>query len=318
MSDEIRKDIFEKSVIVASSRSKRPGAFIDKKGREKACPFCPGNESMTEKALLAMPPGKKWKVRIIKNKYPVLHARSFKPVSNDFFSTYTPCGVHEILVETRSHEREYFNMSQEDIVLIFQAMKERYKELMKIPDVNYVTIFKNKGTRAGASLSHPHMQIIAAPLFPEVISEEMQESENFFKEEKKCGECMMVKNEISAGKRVVTRNEDWIVTCPFVSTWPYQTTISPRRHYSELPDMDDREMLNLAKIIKKLFHAYSKLFDDPPYNIMYHNFPQSDFWHFHIHIYPRLVTHAGFEFFGLNVNITSPEMAARELKRVMK
>ncbi len=318
MPDEIRKDIFERAVILSPSRSKRPGAFLDKKSREAACPFCSGNEAMTEKSILVVPEEKHWKVRVFKNKYPVLHTRNFKPIVKNSFSTFTPCGAHEILIETNHHEREYFNMPNEDIVLILKVMKERYEKLMEIPDVNYVTIFKNKGVRAGASLAHPHMQIIASPLFPDVISNEMEESEKFFKIQKKCGNCQMMKNEMKARKRMVTHNKDWVVICPFVSRWPYQTTILPRRHYSEITEMGESEMINFAKVIRKLFHGYSKLFNDPPYNIMYHNFPQSDFWHFHLHVYPRLVTHAGFEFFGLNVNITSPEKAARELKQAIR
>jgi UDPglucose--hexose-1-phosphate uridylyltransferase len=146
----------------------------------------------------------------------------------------------------------------------------------------------------------------------------MEESERYFKSEKLCGNCMMVKNELKNRERVITHNKDWVVIAPFVSTWPYQTTIVPRRHFSELPDITEDEVLNLARIMKKLFHGYSKLFNDPPYNIMYHNFPTSDFWHFHLHVYPRLVTHAGFEFFGLNVNITSPEEAAKDLKKAVR
>jgi len=318
MPDEIRKDVFERSVIISPSRSKRPGAFIDKKEKEVACPFCPGNEQMTEKTLLALPNEKHWKVRVFNNKYPVLHKRVFRPTLKDFFSKYTPCGAHEILIETRHHDKEYFSMPEGDIALIIKALKDRYQKLMEIPDINYVTIFKNKGQRAGASLVHPHMQIIAAPLFPEVISEEMQESEDFYKKAKECGQCMIMKNELKSGKRVVIRNKDWIVICPFISKWPYQTTILPKRHYSDMTQMTDSEMNSLAKVMKKLFTGYSKLFHDPPYNIMYHNFPQSDFWHFHIHVYTRLVTHAGFEFFGLNVNITPPENAKRELKKAMK
>lgn len=318
MLDEIRTDIFERSVVVSTSRSKRPGAFIDKKHREKACPFCPGNEEKTEKTLLALPNEKQWKVRVFKNKFPVLHMKNFKLLEDKFFSTYTPCGAHEVLIETRKHDREYFNTTEKDIALIIEAVKQRYTELMKIEDINYVAIFKNKGVRAGASLSHPHMQIIAAPLFPVVISEEMQQSEDYFKKEKKCGDCVMIREEMRERKRIVTHNKDWVVVCPFVSTWPYQATIVPRRHFSEVSEMLDDEMLNLAKVIKKLFHGYSKLFDDPPYNIMYHNFPGSDFWHFHIHVYPRLVTHAGFEFFGLNVVITSPEDASQSLKEAIK
>ncbi len=318
MLDEIRQDIFERSVVVSTSRSRRPGAFIDKKHREKACPFCPGNESKTEKSVLSLPNEKQWKVRVFKNKFPVLHTRNFKLLENDFFSKYTPCGAHEVLVETRKHDREYASMRENEIKLILDAVKQRYTELMKIEDVNYVAIFKNKGIRAGASLPHPHMQIIAAPLFPQTISEEMQRSEEYFKKEKKCGDCVMIREELRARKRIITHNRDWIVVAPFVSTWPYQTSILPRRHFSEVSEMTDDEALNLAKLIKKLFHSYSKLFDDPPYNIMYHNFPGSGFWHFHIHVYPRLVTHAGFEFFGLNVVITSPEDAAQQLKSVIK
>ncbi len=318
MVDEIRKDIFERSVIVSALRSKRPGAFIDKKSKEKACPFCPGNERKTEKTLLAIPDEKHWNVRVFKNKFPVLHQRNFKPIVEDFFSRYTPCGAHEILIETRKHDRDYSDMRTDEISLIIEALKQRYVELMKIPDVNYVTIFKNKGIRAGASLSHPHMQIIAAHLFPDVISREMGESESFFKKEKKCGQCLMMKSELRLRERLVTHNKDWVVITPFVSKWPYQVAMLPRRHFSEISEINEEEIANLAKVIKKTFHGYSKLFDDPPYNIMYHNFPKSDFWHFHISVYPRLVTHAGFEFFGLNVNITSPEHATRELRKVVK
>lgn len=318
MTDEIRKDVFERSVIIATSRSKRPGAFLKHHEREKACPFCPGHEAKTDKTLLSLPDIKNWQVRVFKNKFPVLHQRNFSTINENFYSTYTPCGAHEILVETRYHDREYFNMPVSDIVYIIKALKERYERLMQIPDVNYVTIFKNKGVRAGASLAHPHMQIIASPLFPHKISEEMQEAEDYFKEEKKCGKCVVADNEMKYRIRVVAKNKDWIVICPFVSKWPYQSTIIPKRHFSDIAEIRDEEMTSLAKIIKRLFRGYANLFDDPPYNIMYHNFPQSDFWHFHISVYPRLITPAGFEFFGLNVNITQPEQAAKDLRGAMK
>lgn len=224
MSEEIRKDLFERSVVISTSRSKRPGAFMDKKEREEACPFCPGNESKTEKTLFALPDKKKWMVRVFKNKFPVLNTRYFKPILENNFSRYTPCGAHEVLVETRHHDREYFNMPEHDIVLVIKALKNRYAELMKIPDVNYVTIFKNKGPRAGASLSHPHMQIIASPLFPHKISEEMHESENFFKEEKDCGHCVIMKEEIGNGKRVVAIRlfDGFAKLPPLIDLWKYE------------------------------------------------------------------------------------------------
>lgn len=314
MVDEIRKDAFGRSVVISTARSKRPGAFIDKKEREEACPFCPGKEKRTGKTRLALPNERSWKIRVFENEYPVLHVKNFRPVLKDFFSVFTPCGAHEVLVETRKHENEYFNMRSDDIALSVKALKMRYGKLSEIPDVNYITIFKNKGIRAGASISHPHMQIIAGPLFPDVISKEMDDAENYFKIKKQCGECLEMEKEIQLKKRVVASNSDWVVICPFISKWPYQTTILPRRHFSEILEMEESEIKSLAKIMKRLFSSYYKKFDDPPYNMMYHNFPKSAFWHFHIHIYPRLVTHAGFEFFGLNVNIMTPERAAGELR----
>jgi len=317
MPDEIRKDIFGREVIIAASRSKRPGAFMHKPEENQVCPFCPGNEHMTEKAVLCLPDEKNWQVRVFPNKFPVLKGNEFKCTKTNLYQRFTPLGRHEIMVDTRDHDKEYEDMGIDNIELALVAMKMRYAELIKLKGINYVTIFKNKGREGGASLEHTHTQIIASPLFPEVISREMDESENFFKEGKKCGFCTILEEERRENKRIIYQNRHWVCIAPFSSVWPYQFAMIPKRHFSELPEMTYNELRELARTYKKVFSAFKKLFKDLPYNMIYHNFPRSELWHFHLEIFPRLVTHAGFEFFGLNVNIKPPEEAARELRKVI-
>ncbi len=319
MENEIRRDIYDREVIIATQRSKRPGAFLQKKKRERGfCPFCKGSEKNMEPVILAYPNEKDWKIRIFPNKYPVVSNKKFKELQDGLYQRYSPFGVHNILVETPEHDTDYADMSIKDLFMVFVMLRKHYTELMKIDDVNYVTIFKNHGERAGESIHHPHMQIIASPLFPEIIEEEMSSAEHYFKEEKKCGDCVIIKNEIKEKKRVVAQNRSWVCIAPFVSTWPYQIRFYPKRHVCNISQMNDNELKGLAAIIRKVFRGVYKLFDDFPYNMIYHNFPRSDFWHFYIDVIPRLVTHAGFEFFGLNVDIVSPETAAKDLRKVVK
>ncbi len=318
MQDEIRRDLFGREVIVASSRAKRPGAFAHKPEEERTCPFCPGNERLTMKTILALPGDKNWQVRIFGNKFPVLSGKDFRRTKANLYEKFTPMGQHELMVETREHGAEYEDMRAEDLELILMALKMRYEELMKVKGVNYVTIFKNKGKAAGASLEHTHTQIIASPLFPGIISKEMDEAEAYFKVGKECGYCAMLRTEVRERARIIFQNSGWICYAPFSSIWPYQVEIMPKRHFSGLPEMGYEELRSLARVLQKVFTGYSKLFEDMPYNMIYHNFPRSELWHFHIEIFPRLVTHAGFEFFGLNVNISPPEMAAADLRKAIK
>jgi UDPglucose--hexose-1-phosphate uridylyltransferase len=145
----------------------------------------------------------------------------------------------------------------------------------------------------------------------------MESAERYFKQERECGICRMIENEKARKKRVITENKNWICIAPFVSVWPYEIEFYPKKHMYDISQFSDPELRDLAAIIHKVFRGIYKLFDDFPYNMMYHNFPKSDFWHFHIELIPRLVTHAGFEFFGLNVDIVEPETVARDLRRVI-
>jgi len=316
---EIRKDyILERYVVFSSKRAKRPHAFDLSKLQARftskdKCPFCPGNEKMTPKAIKEVPKGK-WKVRLIPNKFPALMNVSFNGEEGEIpFVHYKPYGYHEILIETPEHNKKLYELPLNQIELYLKVLSERYNELMKKREIVYVTMFKNEGKGAGASISHAHSQIIASPVFPKIISEEMFAAEDYYKDERRCPFCDIISYEKKKGKRIIFENKDFIVLSPYAAVWPYESWILPKKHFSKISDMNDSQRRSLAKVMKKLLERYNEVFDDPIYTMVYHNFPVSDFWHFHIEIYPRFKIYGGFEFFGLYINEVLPERAARKL-----
>jgi len=316
---EIRKGyIGNDYVVFSTNRAKRPHAFS--KSQEKIaskgkCAFCRGNEHMTPKAIKEVPRGK-WKVRLIPNKFPALCEVPFKgEEGKGLFKHYKPYGYHEILIETPEHNKEFHELSEEQLELCFKTLIERYKELLEKKKIVYVTVFKNEGKMAGASLGHTHSQIIASPVFPKKISEKMETSEKYYEKEERCPYCDIIKQEKRIKKRIVTENKEFFVLCPYASTeWIYETWILPKKHISDISELTPVQQKYLVKTMKKLIANYTKLFGDLPYHIIYNSFPKSDFWHFHIEIIPRLKVYGGFEHFGLYINEILPEYAAKKLR----
>jgi len=317
---EIRKDyVLDRYVIFSPKRAKRPHSFDfevgskEKTPKEK-CPFCPGNEHMAPLSIKEIPK-RKWKVRLIPNKFPALKEVSFTgEIGDKPFIHYNPYGYHEILIETPEHNKKFYELSLNQIQLCIKVMMERYEELIKKKEIVYVSIFKNDGKRAGASISHTHSQIIASPMFPRVIAEEMEAAEKYYELEKRCPFCDIVDIEKRKNERIISENKEFVVLSPYAAVWPYESWILPKKHISQISDMTDSQQKNMAKIIKGLLKKYNEIFKGLMYTVVYHSFPVSDLWHFHIEIYPRLKIYGGFEYFGLFINEIFPEYAAKKLK----
>ncbi|MCD6367570.1 MAG: galactose-1-phosphate uridylyltransferase [Candidatus Aenigmarchaeota archaeon] len=317
---EIRKDyILERYVIFSPKRAKRPRGLERKDNyietpKEK-CPFCPGNEHLTPKSILEIPKGKKWKIRSIPNKFPALKETKFYGEEGKFpFVHYRPHGYHEVLIETPEHDKRLYELSKTQIELYLKALIMRYEDLMKKKEITYVTIFKNEGKGSGASISHAHSQIIASPIFPKVIDEEMKASEKYYEEEKRCPFCDVIKYEKKKRVRIISENKEFVVLSPYAAVLPYESWIIPKRHISQISDLNGNQIRYLSSILKQLLKKYEEVFGYLSYTIVYHSFPESDFWHFHIEIYPRLKIYGGFEYFGLYINEILPEQAAKKLK----
>ncbi|MCR4428140.1 MAG: galactose-1-phosphate uridylyltransferase [Caldiserica bacterium] len=329
---EIRKDpILEEWAIIAKGRTKRPSDYKSKedeyqKNQIEGCPFCPGNEKMTPDELYAFRPngGKPnspgWEVRVFDNKFPAL-MKSEEPQHGHswLFTHISGVGAHEVIVETPDHHKDLPDLSFDQLAQVIKAFRERYRVLSLNKDLRYILIFRNHGRSAGASLSHPHSQLIATPIVPRRIKEELDSAHTFYEHTGECIFCALIREELEGKSRLILENGDFLAFAPYASRFPFETTIIPKRHQAAFSDLENGELQNLAGILREVLGRLKTVVQDPPYNMMIHSAPLGflniPYYHWHIEIIPRLTTPAGFEWgTDFYINPTPPEEAARFLR----
>ena len=207
--------------------------------------------------------------------------------------------------------------------------RDRYLVLGKKEFIKYVLIFENKGKEIGVTLSHPHGQIYAFPYIPPVALEELRSSQKFYRKNKKCLHCEIIKKELEDKERIVIENKDFVAFIPFYARWPYEVHIYCLRHLGSLCELDDREVTSLSKIIKELVNRYNKLFNfRMPYVMIVHQIPTDGkdypYYHLHFEFCPpyrtknKLKYMAGCELgAGTFINDTLPEEKAAELRSII-
>lgn len=334
---ELRKDpVLGRWVIISTARGKRPHGFADalKEAEGVACPFCYGSEHMTPPEIYALGPQGRaanqpaWRVRVVPNKYPALGVDGpFAKQGRGIFDTMTGFGAHEVVVETPDHKRDFKDLTTQELADVIRVLQLRVEDLYKDKRLRYALIFRNKGQVAGASLPHPHSQIIATPITPQLVREELMGAEAYFKLKERCIFCDVVLQERESGERLVYENEGFVSLCPFASRFPYELAVFPKHHGI---DFHAPEVVNalpqLADCLRVTLVKLAKVLDDPQYNLMIHaapnRFARRGYWqtieddfHWHIEIIPRLTRVAGFEWgTGFYINVTAPEEAARSLR----
>lgn len=340
---ELRKDpISERWMVIASERGQRPTDFkmpsvSDEAGEGGAkCPFCKGNEAKTPPEITAWrdpntaPNTVGWDVRIVNNLFPALVKEGeINRTGMGVFDMMSGVGAHEVIIETPDHKMNIPDMAEEHIEKILWAYKQRIVELGKDSRFRYVLVFKNYGKVAGASLTHPHSQLIATPITPRYVKMELANSRAYFLEKERCIFCDIIRQELGSGDRIVFENEFFVAFTPFASRFPFETWILPRRHEYGYQVMPDEERLLLARCLKDVLKKLKVCLNDPPYNMVLHTSPnpiarpgKPDYWgtlqydfHWHIELIPRLTKMAGFEWgSGLYINPVAPEKAAKFLR----
>lgn len=336
-SNEIRKDyLIDRWTVIATARKKRPVDFKrvpEEKKQIGVCALEPGNESMTPPAVLVYLPSdggikkdqdqndiryKNWLVRCVPNLFP-----AFTPpqtgeveVDEELFLRKRASGHHEVLVESPNHDEHPGSARISQLTHVINASIDRLRELSAKPYVEYVSIFRNHGLEAGASLSHAHTQIIATPMIPKTIEEESEASEQFLKKNGKCAFCEIIKKEEN-DSRLIWKNEHFVVFAPWASVHPFEFWVFPKRHQCCLLDLSGPEAESLAKTMRVCFGALKSLLNDPPYNYGFHQIcaDACGHYHWHLEVYPRLSIWAGFEkSTGMYINVVSPEDAASNLR----
>lgn len=327
-------------VIIATERASKPMDFVraDSKADvpewEEGCPFCPSNESRSGTEVFAFRPqgnradGPDWQLRVVPNKYPALIpspdcAIVPQRAKNGPYMQMEGCGYHEVIVEHPRHNQTLATMSVPEVRLLLEAYWERYHQLA--PDCNnhLMTIFRNYGAKAGASLRHPHSQLITTGIVPLHIRTRLYEAQRYYDDVGTCAYCDILRYELQAKERIILENGSYVVFTPYASGTPYEMWVIPKRHRASFGDLPKEELDPWAQALQGALVCLARLLGDPDYNYVIQAAPYPlaavPFYHWHMQILPHLKTkRAGFEIgSGININVVAPETSAKALREVM-
>ena len=323
-----REPVSGRWVIVATERAARPTDFETNPQIIKSsfCPFCEGNEDKTPPEILAyrdngsMPNSDGWRVRVVPNKFPALQAEGeYLKCEEGIYDMMNGIGAHEVIIESPRHIQSLTSLDNGNVEEVLLCYRDRLVDLKSDERFVYGLLFKNVGFSAGASLDHAHSQLIVTPIVPPLVANEIANARKFYQQRERCLFCDMIQQEIETDKRVIISTDNFIVFAPFASRFPFETWILPKKHESNFENLQGVEAKELAHVLKSVLTKLEATLDFPPYNYIIHSAPfnvtESEYFHWHIEIIPRLTNIAGFEWgTGFYINPTPPEEAAELLR----
>lgn len=331
MSQFRQNPITKQWVLIAPGRAKRPEDFrtysvmAGLPELDHECVFCPGNEEKNPDLcddVCRIPNDKDWQLRVIPNKYRAVDLGQVTSERN-FYHSRSGYGDHEVII-TRKHNEPVALQSAQLIGLTLQNFKDRINILSQDPKTAYVQVFHNHGRDSGASLVHPHYQIITTPMVPPHIHAEMSGAYHYHRDHKTCIYCDIMKEEVRQQDRLIYEDDHFMVISAYASRSPFETWILPKRHGSRYEDISEKEIEHLSHVLKRVLGTlYTKL-SDPPLNFYIHTMPtkrdrhtlhEEASYHWHLTVFPRLTIWAGFEYgTGIPVNPMPPEETAKFLR----
>lgn len=332
---EFRKDIVSGDwILIAAGLQKKPNFFASAlkrpKSPKKGCPFEDPQKSNKVAPLFWLPhPGallqeqkrlSSWFLQVIPNKFPVVSGHETCPVAlpDGPYKKMQGVGFQELVI-TRDHERSFGYMDEGEIATVLRTYLERYRALKKEKCVEYILIFHNNGPTAGATVAHPHSQILALPIIPPDVWRSLSGSARYFHKHRKCVHCVMVQKELKDKKRIIYKNNDFAVLCPYASRVSFEIRLFPLHHNSNFETISHSEAESLADAMRVLFSKLKNVMNDPDYNFFIHTAPararHAEHYHWHFEILPRTSIWGGVEL-GTGVEIIKmpPEDAAQILR----
>lgn len=317
-------------VIIAPERMGRPnsGSFDERAAMTAArdpdpdCPFCPGNEHLLPRIIEEMPdeepPG--WLTRVVPNKYPAVTSekeQAFERAGTG--GTLPGCGFHEVIVETPNHDADLAGLSERRLAAVIATYRDRYAKLLMRPRIESVMIFRNHGRAGGASLQHPHSQLVATPVVPPYLAEMAAWAEARRREHGHCVTCEAISHELDDGQRVVEATDRFAALVPFAAACPFELWILPRRHQASFADLADGDIPDFAALLGRCLRRIERALDNPAYTYAIQSAPaehaNAPYFHWRLRLLPNVVTPGGFEIGGgLPINPASPEADAETLR----
>ena len=327
---ELRKDpIVGRWVIISTERAKRPHEFPQEPAprREGICPLCPGSERMTPPEILAyrpdgQPNDPNWTLRVVSNKFPALRIEGDLGKARDgIYDRMNGIGAHEVVIESERHDVDLFDLPEKRFEDVLWVYRERLLDLKKDRRFKSVIIFKNHGSAAGASLTHSHSQLIALPVVPKRVIEEMTGCREYYRFRDRCVFCDIIVQEMDQKARIVEEGSEFIAYAPYAPRFPFETWIVPKRHQCAYEMIEPDQMRALSAVFRRTLRRLNLALENPPFNFIVHSAPfqegAADYFHWHIEIMPKLTKVAGFEWgSGFYINPTPPEESAKYMREL--
>lgn len=315
-------------VVIAGERGKRPSDYAE--DGEKSCPsleeydvncpFCPGGKAENDEVLYQVVSDGKWSLKVLSNKFAALSdAVEPKHGKKGLLHFADGYGKAEVILESPFHNQSIATMTLRQVEAIVEAYKIRYNEMLTNPHISFINIFKNYGPKAGASLRHPHSQIIGSLVTPPNVSYQIYYARRFFENEGQCVYCAMMNEELANQSRIVEDTKHFVVFCAYASKSPYEVRIIPKRHSAVFGNIEDEESKELAAVLKRTLKRLYDLLNDPDYNFIIRSITTDDgeshYYHWYIVIIPKITKPAGFEIgTGIYINTVPPEICAEQLR----
>lgn len=330
MPDLRRDPVVGRWAIIATDRILRPSDLYPAQAHpwptSGLCPFCPGEERLTPREILAYRPSggeansPGWQLRVIPNKFPALQVEgTLDREGLGLFDRMNGIGAHEVIIETPDHKDALADLAPARIESVLRACRDRINDLKRDIRFRYIAFFKNHGLAAGATLEHSHSQLIALPVIPTSLLAKLEGCRDHYRKKERCIYCDVVKQEQRDAVRMVADNPGFACVTPFAARFPFEMWVLPKPHAKAFEESDDGLLEWCARILSESLRRMNRVLNRPAYNLVLQNVPLHDrrapFFHWHIEIIPRLTQIGGFEWgTGCHVNPIAPEEAAKYLR----
>lgn len=328
--NELRQDpISGDWVILAPGRNARPRFLEEKKKPRKPsprrdCPFEDLEASGNWPPVFAYPEkhllDNKWKIAVIRNKYPALAENGVcaVPTEHGMYHGMTGVGIHNLVI-TRDHNKNFADLDSATAAKLFEIIQVCHIMAARDECAKYVSSFFNWGPSSGASIWHPHYQILSLPIVPLHTANSLRGESRYFKEHNRCARCDIMRNEKKEKVRVIEENQGAIAIAPYTSKYPLEVSILPKKHIPSFRETPAPIMRDVAVLLQSVMKRLRKYANDPDLNFFLHDSPLDNrdyhYHHWHIGLIPKISIAAGFELSTwVDINIVDPDQAAAILR----
>ena len=296
-------------VIVAPGRAARPHTTAHPVDATPpgACPFCPGNEHETPPEVLHLgdggPDAPGWRIRVVPNRYPVVGGPGARPGAT---------GAHEVLVLSPDHGATFADLAEDHAVEVLTVLRDRARHHVAAGRA-HAQVLINHGRAAGASIAHPHAQVIAVDLVPPLVLEREGRAEAAG------GDLLALDLAGARAAGTVVEEVDgapaWV---PVAGAWPWGLRIAPPERVARFDEATDPSVAAVARVLRRVLARLGAALGPHAHNVVVHSGApdvSSGLLPWFVEVVPRLGVHAGFELgTGILVNPVPPEAAAATLR----